>query len=427
MSLNKRIRMCKCKSEIELLDPESTDIFKRNMVDRYIDRPNKTFKKGRYRAVDNLCLANFFAYYYTDFVLPDTNDSQPVILDDDSVSNASNSLPRTLPLMSSKEKLKCRKDRQVLRYKNAPNKDLYPEEYAHHMLFLFYPFRNEDELLLDHSYCNKLALVNVIRLVNENKKIFEAYAEHIDAAFSLLNNNQSLQHVDNVRNVSTLEDDYQQPVLFNCAQTSRNLTSPPDLLSDVTLREMIRLLNCQQRQVFNIIYSWAKNKIKYSNSSLNHEVALLRLFVTGGAGVGKSYLMKTIFEALTKILNFHAGSPDKIKVLKIAPTGVAAINIDGTAINTALGIPLHQSLNINKLSDNLRSTLRNNYSNLAAIIVDEISMVSNARLYQIHCRLCEIFNVPLDVAFANLTILVVGDFYQLPPVRGEKQKSFYAF
>ena len=246
--------------------------------------------------------------------------------------------------------------------------------------------------------------------------------------FALLNSNRSFNvNETDVTNVPTHEDNYQEPVLFDSAQTSRSSIISPSLVTDDTLREMIRSLNCQQREVFNIIYSWAKKKYIYSNCALKHEVNPVGLFVSGGAGVGKSYLMKTIFEALTKILNFHARSPDKVKVSKIAPTGVAAINFDGTTVNTALCIPLNQSVNLNKLSDNLRSTLRNNYSELSAVIIDEISMVSNARLYQIHSRLCEIFNVPLDAPFANLTVLIVGDFYQLPPVRGEKQKVFMPF
>lgn len=183
---------------------------------------------------------------------------------------------------------------------------------------------------------------------------------------------------------------------------------------------MARSLNSQQRQVFDITYSWAKLKIKYKNCLLKREIEPVRLFVSGGAGVGKSYLMKTIYEALTKLFNFHSGTPEKLKVLKMALTGVATINIDGTTINTALGIPLIQSVNINKLSDNLKSTPRNNYSELCAVIIDAISMVSNARLYHIHFRLCEIFNVPLDIPFAGLAVLIVGDFYQLPPVRGNK-------
>ena len=59
------------------------------------------------------------------------------------------------------------------------------------------------------------------------------------------------------------------------------------------------------------------------------------------------------------------------------------------------------------------------YSELEAVIIDEISMVSNIRLYQIHCRLWEIFNVSLDIPFAGLTIILLGDLYQWPPVQGK--------
>ena len=77
----------------------------------------------------------------------------------------------------------------------------------------------------------------------------------------------------------------------------------------------------------------------------------------------------------------------------MAPTGVAAVNINGTTINTALGIPISRGNEIPKLSDKMRNKFRLMYSELEAVIMDEISMVSNFRLYQIHCRLCEIFNV----------------------------------
>ena len=63
------------------------------------------------------------------------------------------------------------------------------------------------------------------------------------------------------------------------------------------------------------------------------------LFITGEADVGKSPLKKTICMFLAKTFNLYSGSPDKPKVLILAPTGVAAINIDGTTINSGLSIP----------------------------------------------------------------------------------------
>ena len=47
-------------------------------------------------------------------------------------------------------------------------------------------------------------------------------------------------------------------------------------------------------------------------------------------------------------------------------------------------------------------------------------MVSNIRLYQIHCMLYEILSVSLDIPFARITVILLGDLYQLPPVKGKR-------
>ena len=57
-------------------------------------------------------------------------------------------------------------------------------------------------------------------------------------------------------------------------------------------------------------------------------------------------------------------------------------------------------------------------SELKVIIIDEISMVSNNLLYYIYLRLNEIFRTADTKPFAALTILAVGDFFQLQPVGG---------
>ena len=100
----------------------------------------------------------------------------------------------------------------------------------------------------------------------------------------------------------------------------------------------------------------------------------------------------------------------------MAPTGVAAVNINGTTMNTALGIPTTRGNDISKLSDKIWCTLRLMYSELQAVIIYEISVVSNIRLYQIHCRLCEILSVSLDIPFVGLNVILSGDLYQMPLV-----------
>ena len=73
------------------------------------------------------------------------SDSQPVELEDEYIktNHSKCSLPDNVPLMLSKEKLKCWKVKAQYHQPN-PNKDI--EKYAHHLLFSFSPFRDEQEL-----------------------------------------------------------------------------------------------------------------------------------------------------------------------------------------------------------------------------------------------------------------------------------------
>ena len=56
----------------------------------------------------------------------------------------------------------------------------------------------------------------------------------------------------------------------------------------------------------------------------------------GTAGTGKSYLIR----AIRKRLNTMAGNESHSPVQVIAPTGVAAFNINGTTIHSTLSLPI---------------------------------------------------------------------------------------
>ena len=57
---NNRIRMIKSKEELELLPDNSTDIFKKSIIDRYMDRPTR----GKFASMKTICLAQFASLYY---------------------------------------------------------------------------------------------------------------------------------------------------------------------------------------------------------------------------------------------------------------------------------------------------------------------------------------------------------------------------
>ena len=125
----KRYRIFKRKCQIGELPEDSTEIFQRNMLDRYLDRPDESFKNGKYREISNMCFSKFlFLFYPKSRTTIDLEyDYQPVILDDELLEThyIDSNYPKEIPLMSSKEKLKCRKVKAALRYyQSIPNKTL---------------------------------------------------------------------------------------------------------------------------------------------------------------------------------------------------------------------------------------------------------------------------------------------------------------
>ena len=74
----KGFRLCLAEQEISELPEDSKKIFKQNMVDRYIDRPNLTSFSSNCAVLDAFCFAEFSRYCY----LPSNpkykdNDYQP--------------------------------------------------------------------------------------------------------------------------------------------------------------------------------------------------------------------------------------------------------------------------------------------------------------------------------------------------------------
>ena len=105
---------------------DSKGIFKRNMIDRYIDRPNITSFGGKYSILDSFCYAEFLRFYYVGSNAKLTeNDYQFEELSNElieDIHNIDQIYPKVIPLMSSKEKLKCGKVSYVLQFMFQINK-----------------------------------------------------------------------------------------------------------------------------------------------------------------------------------------------------------------------------------------------------------------------------------------------------------------
>ena len=435
-----RYRICKSEEELSELPADSCDIFKHNMLDRYMDRPNETFKKGKYRVVNNICYAEFLSYYYLDTKSKKDdddgdNDNQPNVLNDELMESGESDcpFPHVLPLMNSKDKLKCRKIRAVLRY-HVPNRHKFPEKYSHHLLFMYYPFRSEGELL-DPSYMEKLSQQGVLDIVNQNKQKIEPFGDLVDEAFGnyraeldtnldpfAQQENEETEDLLNAQNINDGDDDEEEE--RQNLNTGTSCSERSCVLPDKEVNEKIRSLNTKQREVFDKVFSWASKYVKNRNNTEAPSVQPLHIFLTGQGGCGKSHLIKTIYHAVSKLLLRKDSNPEKPRVLLLSPTGVAAVNISGTTIHSALGI--HAKV-FAPLNDKMRASLRNKLSEVAVLIIDEISMVSDKLFKDIHLRLCEIFGVSTTIPFAGKTIIASGDFFQLPPVMGKPVFDAHGF
>jgi len=146
-------------------------------------------------------------------------------------------------------------------------------------------------------------------------------------------------------------------------------------------------------------------------NSYDKVIDLLRsdnIFLTGGAGVGKSYLTK-------KVVDYYKA--ECMNVVVLGSTGISAVNVGGQTIHSLFAFGIANNFEELKSRDrynkNRLKELAKILKNLHLLIIDEISMVSADLLEMILYR--------LRAGGFKGKLMVVGDFYQLPPV--VKQKS----
>jgi len=128
------------------------------------------------------------------------------------------------------------------------------------------------------------------------------------------------------------------------------------------------------------------------------------LFVTGGAGTGKSTLIRYLRNTLIS------------RIAVVAPTGVAALNASGVTIHSLFRLPpkIIQPNDVKKVYD------RQLYRKLDLLIVDEVSMVRPDLLDGVDrfLRLNRNSNAP----FGGVKVLLIGDLFQLPPVAPQDEQ-----
>jgi ATP-dependent DNA helicase PIF1 len=148
---------------------------------------------------------------------------------------------------------------------------------------------------------------------------------------------------------------------------------------------------------------------KDQKTFLDSVIAGENIFLTGKAGTGKSYVVKEAIKKLKK---------DGKKVVALAPTGIAANNIQGQTIHSLFSLDPHGMLDF-KACRFVKGEKRRLLDALDVIVIDEVSMLRPDVLDGMHWTLLKNGCKGLP----EMQILFVGDLKQLPSPIDDNMKS----
>jgi hypothetical protein len=152
-----------------------------------------------------------------------------------------------------------------------------------------------------------------------------------------------------------------------------------------------------------------------SNLAVSEAAAALEsgervVVLTGRAGTGKTTFIHQLRDQCSRG-----------RMIILAPTGIAAVNVKGQTIHSFFKLP-PRLLNPDDADNFKRRLDRLLLSKMERLVIDEISMVRADLLDAVDCSLRR--QRSSNEPFGGVQVLLVGDFLQLPPVVPREEAEF---
>ncbi|XP_077528146.1 uncharacterized protein LOC144139758 [Haemaphysalis longicornis] len=417
-----RVRVRKTREELDGLPAGSTDVWKLNVVQKYEARPPD---------LEDVCLADFASKYR-----PVQGGGQYAL-----------------------------RDRQVvIRYRNySPGNDV--ESYMREQVLLYVPFRTEAVEVLDGDKYVKLYEDHrdaIERKRGEYVVVQELVEQHYAEMLRMRREREEEAEEERRRREEAEADDDKPRVTAVSSASSAEQTgagTDSDVLPNDRLLRLIRetATPCaavrkrrgvmDREEYLSMMRGTNPEQYELLREILHRQTTPgqppLRVFFTGPAGCGKTFVLKLAMDVYNRCTGGGAcggtgagcetddSSTSAYNAYVIcASTGKAAVAVGGTTVHAAFklvraaNVAGRQDARIGVMGDGgLRpsdlNTFRVAFRRVKCVIVDEVSMMSADQLRAVDCRLRQITQ-RLNDPFGGLDVILCGDLRQLPPVRASE-------